>query len=172
MIQQIETERLLMRPLQSDDDLGMFELDSDPEVHRYLGNNPVKDIQKIREVITFVNKQYSENGIGRFAVIEKSTDSFMGWCGLKWIDEELNSHQNFYDLGYRFIRKYWGKGYASESCKPWLDYAKEILHASELFASVNEGNKASCRVLEKNGFVHTGDYLSESEMVHWFEKKL
>lgn len=172
MIQQIETERLLMRPLHIDDDLGMFELDSDPEVHRYLGNHPVKDIEKIRTVISFVNKQYLENGIGRFAVIEKSTGSFLGWCGLKWIDEELNGHQNFYDLGYRFIRKYWGNGFASESCKPWLLYAKEELNASELFASVNKGNNASCRVLEKNGFIHTGDYFSENETVHWFEKKL
>ena len=40
----IETERLLLRELISSDDFGMFELDSNPEVHKYLGNKPVKNI--------------------------------------------------------------------------------------------------------------------------------
>ena len=39
--QPIETERLILRPVVDADVDGMFELDSNPEVHKYLGNNPI-----------------------------------------------------------------------------------------------------------------------------------
>lgn len=102
----VETDRLILRELLPQDELGMFELDSDPEVHRFLGNQPIKDIERIREVITFVRQQYVDNGIGRWAMVEKHTNQFIGWTGLKLVKEEFNHHINYYDLGYRLIRKF------------------------------------------------------------------
>lgn len=49
-----ETERLILREMLPTNEAGMFELDSDPEVHKYLGNKPVTDIGQIREVINYV----------------------------------------------------------------------------------------------------------------------
>ena len=63
------TPRLLLRELQPEDAEAFFDMDSDPEVHRYLGNQPVKDIQRIREMIASVRKQYITNGIGRWAMV-------------------------------------------------------------------------------------------------------
>ena len=77
----IETERLLLRELLPTDDAGMFELDSNPEVHIYLGNKPVKSIEESREAIANIRQQYLENGIGRWAVILKETGEFIGWFG-------------------------------------------------------------------------------------------
>ena len=53
----VETERLLLRELLPTDDAGMFELDADPAVHRYLGNQPVTTIGQSRELIAFVRRQ-------------------------------------------------------------------------------------------------------------------
>ena len=64
-----ETERLLLREIQLTDVAGFFELDSDPEVHRYLGSAPVQNNQQIVEAIQFIRNQYINNGIGRWAVI-------------------------------------------------------------------------------------------------------
>ncbi|MCY1487117.1 hypothetical protein D3C87_204390 [compost metagenome] len=61
----IETERLLLRELLPTDDVGMFELDSNPQVHIYLGNKPVTSIEQVREAIANIRQQYLENGIGR-----------------------------------------------------------------------------------------------------------
>jgi RimJ/RimL family protein N-acetyltransferase len=72
MLFYIETERLIMRDLLLSDDDGMFELDSDPEVHRFIGNKPVQTIEESRKVIDIIRQQYEDNGIGRLAVIEKS----------------------------------------------------------------------------------------------------
>lgn len=74
---------------------------SDPEVHKYLGNNPYTTLEQSRGTIAFVQRQYAEHGIGRWAVIEKSTGSFVGWSGLKFLTEPVNNHCNIYDVGYR-----------------------------------------------------------------------
>lgn len=48
----LKTERVLLRPFQPEDAKGLFEMDSNPEVHRFLGNNPLTDIEKAKEVVS------------------------------------------------------------------------------------------------------------------------
>jgi len=67
----VEIERLILREITLEDEVGLFQLDSDSDVHRYLGNKPVDNIEQIREVIKFIRQQYIDNGIGRWAIIEK-----------------------------------------------------------------------------------------------------
>ncbi len=76
-----ETDRLILRELLPTDVAGMFEMDSDPEVHRYLGNKPYSAIEESQANIEFIRRQYIENGIGRWATIEKETNNFVGWAG-------------------------------------------------------------------------------------------
>ena len=68
-----ETKRFYLRNLEQGDAEGMFELDSNPNVHTYLGNNPVKDIETCRTVLDNVGKQYEKYGMGRWAIIDKET---------------------------------------------------------------------------------------------------
>ena len=72
----IETERLILRELALSDAEGMFELDSNPNVHLFVGNRPVKHIEESIEYIQFVQKQYKDFGIGRWAVILKETNEY------------------------------------------------------------------------------------------------
>jgi RimJ/RimL family protein N-acetyltransferase len=157
-----ETERLILRHLLPSDDQGMFELDSDPEVHRYLGGKPVQTILESQKIIERVCKQYAENGIGRWAVIEKSTNKFIGWSGLKLCTDRRNGQSNYYDLGYRLIPSAWGKGYATECSMPAIHHTFEILKLSALYANAMKENGASRRVLEKLGFSFVEYYLDES----------
>lgn len=92
-----ETKRLILRELLPIDAEGMFELDSDKDVHQYLGGNAVKSINQSIGDIEFIRKQYMDNGIGRWAVIEKETGGFIGWGGLKLITETCNNKTNYYD---------------------------------------------------------------------------
>jgi RimJ/RimL family protein N-acetyltransferase len=163
-----ETERLILRPLEATDDHGMFELDSDPEVHRYLGNNPVQDIEQIRQVIQMVRRQYEDNGIGRWAVVEKSSGHFIGWSGLKLVKEVTNGHVNFYDLGYRLIRKYWGHGYATESARAAVIYGFNTLKLEDLYGMADVNNRASRAVLEKCGLRWVNSYEDEGDQMDWF----
>ena len=156
----IETERLVLREILPTDELGLFELDSNPEVHKYLGGHPVQNIEQIRTVIKNIRRQYIENGIGRIAIIDKNTNKFIGWTGLKLVKENTNNHIDFYDLGYRLIEKYWGKGIATETTKATLKYAFETLDLKEIYGMCDIRNLGSAIVLEKTGltFIETFDF--------------
>ena len=85
----IETNRVFIRPLMQVDVEGMFALDSNPEVHKFVGNQPIKTIDESRDVIEMVRAQYIENGVGRWAMLEKTTGDFIGWIGFKLIKDAL-----------------------------------------------------------------------------------
>lgn len=165
----VETERLVLRELLPTDDNGMFELDSDPRVHQYLGGNTIECIEQAQEVIGIVRKQYVDNGIGRWAVIEKASGDFIGWSGLKFIREYENNHINFYDLGYRLIPRYWGKGYATESAKAAIRYGFEKLGATEIFGSANVNNQQSRKALEKCGLVFVEQFYWKDIHCDWLK---
>jgi RimJ/RimL family protein N-acetyltransferase len=148
---------------------GMFELDSDPVVHRYLGNQPVQDIEQSREAIRFIRQQYLDNGIGRWAVIEKSTGYFLGWAGLKLVKEPANNHTGFYDVGYRLIKKYWGKGFATEAAKAVVDYGFEVLQLPVIYGMADINNAASAHVLQKTGLQLIEAFDLNGTPHHWFK---
>jgi ribosomal-protein-alanine N-acetyltransferase len=164
-----ETERLVLREILPSDEAGLFELDSDPEVHTYLGNRPVTKIEQVRDVIRFTRQQYTANGIARWAVIEKSSGAFIGWSGLKLVQEVTNKQVNFYDLGYRLIRKYWGQGYASESAKASLDYGFNTLKTNVIYAMADAHNAASRKVIEKTGLHYIETFDLHGVPHDWFE---
>ncbi|RVT75260.1 N-acetyltransferase [Flavobacterium sufflavum] len=147
----IETERLILRELLPTDDEGMYRLDSNPNVHKFLGNQPIISIEESRQYIDYIRNQYVKNGIGRYAVILKETNEFIGWSGIKYITERENGHINFYEIGYRFIEEHWGKGYGYESAKAWLDYGFKTMKIQTIYASANIENLGSRKILEKIG---------------------
>ena len=163
-----ETERLILRELLEEDEEALFELDSDPEVHRYLGNHPVQTMEQIRLVIAFIRQQYEDNGIGRWAVVEKSSGKFIGWSGLKFFRDEVNGHQDFYELGYRFMKKHWGKGFATEAAKASVQYGFKELKLNEVFAMTDVNNTASKHVLDKTGFSHLTTFSFNNEPTDWY----
>ena len=77
-----------------------------------------------------------KNNIGRFATVLKETNEFIGWTGIKYIDDHVeNGNTNFYDYGYRLAEKFWGKGYATEASIAWLTYGFNQIHIDKLHAN-------------------------------------
>lgn len=164
-----ETERLILREILPTDINGLFELDSDPEVHKYLGNKPVTDKSQTVDAINFIRQQYIDNGIGRWAIIEKETNNFIGWTGLKLEKIKTNNHTNYYDLGYRIIRKYWGKGFATESAISSLQYGFDILDINEIFAAADCENIGSNKILNKIGLNFIETFYLEGIQHNWYK---
>jgi RimJ/RimL family protein N-acetyltransferase len=165
----LETDRLILRELKSSDAEAFFAMDHNPKVHQYLWNKPVQKIEETIEVITFVRQQYVDNGIGRFAIILKQTNEFIGWAGLKYNTEEVNHKINFYDIGYRLDEKFWGKGYASEASFAWLKYAFETMNIKTIEAAAHAENVASNRILQKMGMQMTEQYLEDAISWNWYQ---
>jgi RimJ/RimL family protein N-acetyltransferase len=170
----IETDRLILRELRISDLEGMFELDSDPEVHKYLCNKPVKTKKESEKILESVLSQYKERGIGRFAAIEKSSGDFIGWSGLRLNKEyNMNGFTKYYDVGYRLIKRYWGKGYATESGKAAVNYAFNTMNLLELYATTHIENQASHQALLKIGLTYVEDFYFNYEKMNlrWYKIK-
>lgn len=163
------TPRLIMRDFEEEDAHLIFELDSDPEVHRFLGNNPLKELRQANDVINLIRSQYAERGIARWAVFEKESLQFVGWAGFKLNVEELNGHNHFYDLGYRFQKKYWGLGYATESAQHLMIWGRTHLDPMKIFAMTHKDNEASRRVLLKSGFQEKEVFTHDDMDVSWYD---
>jgi RimJ/RimL family protein N-acetyltransferase len=165
----VETNRFILREILPTDVEGLFELDSDPEVHRYLGNKPITDKNQIVDVINFIRQQYIDNGIGRWAITDKKTNDFIGWTGLKFVTDLTNNHKNYYDLGYRLIRKYWGQGIATETAIASLKYAFEQLKAGEVFAMADCNNDSSNKILKKIGLHFIEKFDLDGVEHNWYK---
>jgi RimJ/RimL family protein N-acetyltransferase len=165
----LETERLFLRELVLEDQEDLFELDSDPEVHRYIEQKPVKSVDEIVKVIEMLQKQYKENGIARWAVIDKKSNECVGWSGLKYFNQSLNNHIHFYELGYRFKQKHWGKGFATESAHAILNHGFQKLNIKSIYAITHPENSNSKHVLQKLGFKFIEIFDYEGDPTCWFE---
>lgn len=164
----VTTERFWLREVLPSDEAGFWELDADPEVHRYLGNKPVTDRAQIREVIGFIRQQYVQHGIGRWAVVDKQSGEFVGWSGLKFVTDPHNGHQNFYDLGYRIQRKHWRQGIGKETATAALAYGFERLKLEEIFAAAACDNVGSNKILQSLGFRLGNTFFYDDLPCHWY----
>lgn len=166
---QLETNRLIMRPFEETDAEGLFLLDSNPEVMKYVGGVVSTEIEQSRQMIEFIQNQYKENGVGRLAVIEKSSNILIGWSGLKYLTKEINGMKNVYELGYRFLPEYWGKGYATETAIAALNYAFNEIKTDVVYAMAVTENAGSNRVLQKLGFEELGTFLDDGDLCYWYK---
>ena len=166
----LETERLTLRPVTKYDAQDFFELDSNPEVHKFLGNNPVKTIKESQVMITSILEQYKTNGLGRLAIIDKATNAFLGWSGLK-SEENLRKEFNYYDLGYRLKKQHWRKGYATEAALASIDYGFKDLNLKEIYAAADINHIASNTILKKVGMCHSETFEYEDKLCNWYKMK-
>lgn len=158
----LETERLTFRPLEFADAEALFAMDKNPEVHKYLWQKPFQDIEESIKIIESVREQYEVYHIGRFATILKETSEFIGWTGIKFVDNHIeNGNTNFFDYGYRLNVHYWGKGYATEATKLWLDYGLKQMNIDKIHAYTHAENIASNIVLRKTGMTFMEEYTAE-----------
>jgi ribosomal-protein-alanine N-acetyltransferase len=162
----LSTERLILRDLEERDVEGIFALDSDPEVLRYIGTPVMTERAQAANVIAMIRKQYRENGIGRWAMEERTTGAFVGWCGLKW-EQQVRSFP-YYDIGYRLIRSYWGQGYATEAASACLRHGFEVLNYPEICAAVEVEHQASNHVLRKIGLQQGEPFLYDGKVCNWY----
>lgn len=118
----LETDRLALLRFTGDDVDNVVELDSDPEVMRYLTGGKPTPREVVREDIVPRWLAYYEryDGYGFWAVIEKLTGQFLGWFHFRPHPDGLRSDGTAragVELGYRLRRAAWGKGYATEGSR-------------------------------------------------------
>lgn len=158
-----QSKRLLFRRFSLDDAELLCDLNSDPEVLRFVHEKPTTRENAPQIITEIILPQYTL-GLGRWAVFLKYSEEFIGWCGLKYL-----AGKDIIDLGYRFKRQYWGNGYATEAALTCINYAFAHLGVEKITAKAHIDNLASLKVIEKCGMQFSGDDVEDGCQVKVYE---
>ncbi len=150
-----ETKRLLVRKLKHSDLEAFYELESNPKVLQYATGEP-KNFEESKEDLEQLITRYDDptNDFWIYAVENKQNEDFIGTVALIK-DEEGND-----EIGYRFIERYWGNGFASELCEGLIQYCKSI-GMKKLIGCVVDLNVASAKILQRFNFVAVEKFISD-----------
>jgi RimJ/RimL family protein N-acetyltransferase len=144
----LETDRLRLRRLSSDDAEFILRLLNEPSFIQNIGDRGVRTIEDARAyILKGPVSSYEKFGFGLLLVEQKESGLPIGMCGLLKRDvlEDV-------DIGYALLPEFWSQGYALESASAVMSYAREELGAKRVLAVVNADNQSSIRLLEKMGF--------------------
>ena len=159
----LETDRLFLREYVEEDAEAFFNLNSDPEVLRFVPDKRLLNVEQARQIlIDHPIADYRKYGFGRCACIVKSTGEQIGFAGLKYL-EELGE----VDIAYRLMPLYWGQGLATEAAIASVRFGFAHLSLKQIIGLVMPENIASVRVLEKTGLCYVD---SVSFWGHQFSK--
>ena len=146
IIKKIETERLVLRPIDLDDASTVQKFAGNYNVAKMTMNIPHPYEDGMAEAwIDTLEKKWSEDALINFAVTSKYRNQLMGVIGLV---ERTGSTAG---IGYWIGEPFWGKGYCTEATKAFIDFCFKHLNIERLEAEYLITNPASGRVMEKSG---------------------
>lgn len=161
----IETERLILRPFQTQDLDSLALICNDPLVMQYIGDGRILDREGTQHLLTWIMTRHAKCGFGLLAITLKETHQLLGFCGLF---EQTVDEANHIELGYRLDRAFWGRGIASEAAKAVKDYSHITLHIPYLISIIHQKNVASKKVAQKIGMHYWKSTVFKGQTVDVF----
>jgi len=143
----LETDRLILRWLSTDDAEFILELLNDPSFLQFIGDKGVRTLEDARDyIMKGPVEMYARLGFGLYLTELKEGDVPIGICGLIKRDglEDV-------DIGFALLPRFWAKGYAYESASAVMAYGKDVLGLNRIVAITSPDNHASANLLEKLG---------------------
>jgi [ribosomal protein S5]-alanine N-acetyltransferase len=145
--QSFETERLLLKPSETDDALFFLELLNSEKWLKYIGDRNVKTVEAAEDYIqSRILTQFESHGFANYTVIRKSDGIKMGVCGL--YDRE---GVEGIDIGFAFLPKYENQGFAFEAASKMVEAGWKVFNIAKLHAYTTQDNHSSKKLLEKLG---------------------
>lgn len=149
----IETPRLVLRHFEASDLHELHRMLADPITMKFW---PAPfTLEQSKNWLERHLRNYRESGLGRYAVISKESQTFVGDCGI--VQAELNGKPEN-DLGYIIARDHWGHGYATEAAEACLHYGINQQNLQRVCANMPFDHIASRRVAEHIGMQRELEY--------------
>ncbi|WP_273852132.1 GNAT family N-acetyltransferase [Guptibacillus spartinae] len=148
----IETNRLILREVCTEDALDMYHYLSDEEVVKHMGLAPAKNIEDVLDEIEWYHSIITQGTGIRWGITLKDSGKVIGSCGY------LNMHHQHYraEVGFELSKNYWGKGIASEALGTIIRYGFNHYQLERIEALIEPGNIQSQRLVSKLGFIKEG----------------
>ncbi|HEX8443638.1 MAG TPA: GNAT family N-acetyltransferase [Allosphingosinicella sp.] len=170
MVPQIETARLRLRAIRTDDLDRWAAVCADPEVVRHLGGTPFSREDTWRRLLATAGS-WAMLGYGYWCVERKAGGGMIGHAGFADFKREMSpSIEGVPEMGWVFAREAQGQGYAGEAVAAGLAWADEALKGCEIAAIIGHENAASIRVAEKAGFSTREEALYKGEPILIFRR--
>ena len=148
-VDSVTTERLLLRRIRESDLEAVFALHGDPEMNRFHPAGKVRTLEGSRELLALWLSDWSEKGVGYWAVERREEPGVVvGFGGVRHKELEGKPVLN---LAYRFALHTRGSGYATETARAALRLAREHLPDVLVVAIISEQNAPSLRVADRLG---------------------
>lgn len=164
----LQTERLILREFTKEDSAFIYELLNTEDWIKFIGQRNIHNEQIAIEFIEGrLRRGYAEHGFGFLSVQLKSSGEKMGMCGLV----KREGLENV-DLGFAFLPRYVGKGYAFEASQCVIEFAKTDFQMKALDAITMSINKNSIGLLERLGFHFERNVILDEEELMLFRKIL
>lgn len=164
----LETERLFIRPMQSDDAAFILELLNEPSFMDNIGDKGVRTLEDALGYIQTAGwDNYATRGFGMNTVELADSSARIGICGL--LTREALEHP---DVGFALLSRFHGHGYATEAALGMIDVARRELKLPRVSAITSESNDASVRVLLKLG-MKEGEQIqlsADGPPIRYFER--
>lgn len=151
-MQELETERLLLRQWKDSDYPAFARMSADAETMRYFPS-VLTDAQS-RDIADRCRELIDQRGWGFWAVEVKASNDFAGFIGLHVPSAEL-PFSPCVEIGWRLARDFWGQGLATEGAQAALDFAFHELSLAEVVAFTTLSNTRSQRVMQRLGMVRS-----------------
>ena len=149
----LETESLVLRPMEMHDAKNIYSYASDPEVSRYVLWEPHRRLSDTRSYIRYVRRLYRRGLPSAWAVVLKKDRSVIGSIGFVGYSTAHGSAE----VGYSFARRHWNQGYATQALRAVIQSAFSRIGALyRLEAQHDVRNPASGKVMEKSGMTREG----------------
>ncbi len=149
---ELETERLTLRNISTEDRDFILSQFSDDDINRYLFDaEPLNSPEEAEEIIGFY-LQPEPRGHHRWILINKSGGEKLGTCGF----HGFNQRERSIEMGYDLRKEFWGKGYMGEALKAVIAYAKESMEIKKIHACIYIRNEKSISLVQRLGFRLTG----------------
>ncbi len=155
----LETERLLLRRLAETDVAEILELRSNPETMKFIPRPIAKTKEEALAHFKMIDDKIENNEGINWAITLKGNPKLIGIIGHYRIQPE--NHRC--EIGYMILPQYNGQGIVTEAIKVVLEYGFTDLQMHSIEAVIDPENKASERVLQKNGFVKEA-HIIENEL--------
>lgn len=154
----LETKRLILHKPVIENFDRFWGMINDPIAKEYTGGITRLSYQQRRAVFKQeCSAEFSPHG-AEFAVIEKESEIYIGYCGFRYSEQLCGC-----EFLFGYCRDCWGKGYATEAAYSVLEFLFKTYSHETYIATVDPENTASKRVLEKVGFVKEDDALSDAD---------
>jgi RimJ/RimL family protein N-acetyltransferase len=161
----LETERLLLRHLESEDLESLYDLYRDPDIRKYYPDG-TRTLQETKEELDwFLHGHPRHPELGLWATVERSTGEFLGRCGLlPWHVHGLDE----VEVAFMIKKERWREGFATEAAKGIIKHAHDVLALRRLVCLVMPGNVGSVGVAEKVGMSFECQFTDEFGLGHLY----